>query len=275
MKHVLLYSSAALFAVVQAPTASFADKPSTVATAAGGTNQAKPPEEAFDPRATKILREMGTYLASLKSFEVQTEGTDEVVLKNGSKVQVVTESRATIERPSALRSEPIGAGGGPTAGGMTAWYDGKNLTVYCKPTNTYGQVAAPGTLDAMFDLARKKYGLEAPAVDLLFADPFKVLTEDAYAGQYLGIENIDGVPAHHLAYQEKDVDWQIWVKDGPQPVPLRYVITTKTMAAQPQFTVRLTHWNTNAALTPQTFAATIPPGATRVATLPNQCPATR
>ena len=47
--------------------------------------------------------------------------------------------------------------------------------------------------------------------------------------EYLGVHAYYGKQAHHIAVTEKDVDWQIWIQDGPQPVPLRYVITTKDM----------------------------------------------
>jgi hypothetical protein len=84
---------------------------------------------------------------------------------------------------------------------MTAWYDGKSLSLYCKTANTYGTAPAPPTIDLMLDLARNKYGIEAPGADLVYQDAYAVLTEDAKVGEYIGVEDVDGIPTHHLAFQ--------------------------------------------------------------------------
>jgi hypothetical protein len=145
------------------------------------------------------------------------------------------------------------------------------MTLYCKMDNTYGTVKAPPTLDAALDELQSKYGIDASGADLLYSKPYDILTEQAKHGQYLGLETIDAVPAHHLAYQGKTVDWQVWIKDGPEPVPLRYVITTKTMKTEPQFTVQLSHWEPDANVPDSTFKPELPPGATRLASLPTRC----
>jgi hypothetical protein len=158
---------------------------------------------------------------------------------------------------------------------MTGWYDGKALTVYCKTNNTYGTVPAPPTLGAALDMARNKYGVEAPASDLVYEDPYAVLTENAKTGKYLGVEDVGGIPAHHLAFQQDDVDWQLWVQDGPKPLPVRYVITTKTMPTQPEFTANLTAWDTQATPAADAFDAKPPAGAKRVEGLSVSCPAVK
>jgi hypothetical protein len=74
--------------------------------------------------------------------------------------------------------------------------------------------------------------------------------------------------AHHLAVTKKDVTYQIWIQDGPQPVPLRYVVTGRNMAGAPQFTIELRNWRPNAPITDDCFAFTPPAGARRVAFAP-------
>ena len=43
---------------------------------------------------------------------------------------------------------------------MAFSYDGKSMTLLCKPTNTYGTVPAPANLDTAMDTVRKKYRLD-------------------------------------------------------------------------------------------------------------------
>src|SRR5579863_5605560 len=168
---------------------------------------------------------MTDYLASLQSFTVQSSSLDEVVLKTGQKIQIANESLVSVKRPNRLRSEQVGAAGN----GMAFWYDGKTMSLYCAASHTYGIAPAPPALDAMIDAARKRFQIEAPGADLLFSHPYEILTEQVTGGRMIGRETIDGVAANHLAFVGEDVDWQVWIQDGPRPLPLRFVITTKTM----------------------------------------------
>lgn len=223
-------------------------------------------EKAIDPAAEKLLRAMTDYLSGLRTFAVRSASVDEVVLKSGEKLQLLGDSRVSVARPNRLRSEQVGPGGG-----MAFWYDGHAMTLYCKATNTYGTVPAPPTLDATIDEARKKYEVEAPGADLLYSHPYEILTEQVTGGQFVGRETIDGVAANHLAFTGEEVDWQIWIQDGPTPLPLRYTITTKTMKEEPEFTAALSHWEPHAAIADATFAFKPPAGAKRVDSLPTSC----
>jgi hypothetical protein len=159
---------------------------------------------------------------------------------------------------------------------MTFSYDGKTMSLYCKANNEYATLTAPSTIDATIDKVRKDYQADAPGADLLFSKPYDVLSDGLKRGQVIGQEAIDGVLTNHLAFQQEGgVDWQIWVKDGPDPVPLRYVITTTSVKAQPQFTVQLSHWEPNAAVSPATFDYKPPADATKVDAFPTKCRVTK
>ena len=82
--------------------------------------------------------------------------------------------------------------------------------------------------------------------------------------EYVGLEPIDGVMAHHIAVTKKNVDWQIWIKDGPEAVPLRFVVTTKDLPNQPQFTLELHNWRSNVPVAADAFAFTPPSDAKRI-----------
>jgi len=231
---------------------------------------AGPPSPAghrgIDPEAERLLRGMTTYLASLQSFTVQSAATDEVVLTTGQKIQIATESLVSVQRPNRLRSEQVGA-----TGGMTFWYDGKNMTLACKVDDSYATLAAPSTIDGTIDRVRKEFRLDAPGADLLYSRPYEVLTEQVIGGRYIGRETIDSVAADHLAFEGETVDWQIWIQEGSQPLPLRFVVTTKGIKAQPQFTVRLSRWDPGIEVPPATFVFEPVAGARRLPSFPGQC----
>jgi hypothetical protein len=227
-------------------------------------------KKGISPDADRALHKMTDYLAGLQSFKVQSAAKDEVVLKSGQKIDLSSQSETSVQRPNKLKSEQIGA-----KGGLAFWYDGKSMTLECTANSTYTTKPAPPTLDGAIDQARREFGIEAPGADLLYSKPYDVLTEQVTSGQVIGHETIDGAPVTHLAFQGEEVDWQIWIKDGAEPLPVWFSIITKTMPSQPEFEVHLSHWETKAALSPTEFAFQAPPNATRAATFPKTCsPAT-
>ncbi|MFL6733219.1 MAG: DUF2092 domain-containing protein, partial [Sphingomicrobium sp.] len=58
-----------------------------------------------------------------------------------------------------------------------------------------------------------------------------------------------------------ETDWQIWIAQGQNPYPCRYVITSKEVDQSPQFTLVVRDWKAGAAVGQSDFAFTAPPGA--------------
>jgi hypothetical protein len=239
--------------------------PAATAPAATGTTK-----KGISPEADRALRRMTDYLAGLQSFRVQSSAKDEVVLKSGQKIDLLSQSQTSVQRPSRLRSEQIGA-----KGGLAFMYDGKSMTLSCTGSGAFMTKPAPASIDGAIDQARKDFGIEAPGADLLYSRPYDILTEQVTGGQVIGHETLDGVPVTHLAFQGEEVDWQIWIKDGNEPVPVLFSIITKTMPSQPEFEVRMSNWETKAALPASMFAFQPPANAKAVTTFPSSCgPAT-
>ena len=227
---------------------------------------AAPTRKPIDPEADRMLRAMTDYLARLPSFRVQSAAIDEVVLASGQKIEIASESQVSVQRPNRLRSEQLGA-----SNGLAFWYDGKAMTLKCNADNSYATVPAPANIDATIDKVRKDFRIDAPGADLLFSRPYDILTEQVTAGQFIGRETVDGKVTNHLAFEGEEVDWQIWILDGPQPLPVRFVVTTKGVKNQPQFTVQLSKWEPGATLAPATFQFASPGSARRVQSFPVNC----
>ena len=74
---------------------------------------------------------------------------------------------------------------------------------------------------------------------------------------------VDGVECEHLAFRTPDTDWQIWIETGDRPVPHKYVITSKTLAGAPQYTLRIKDWKTDPIADADAFTFKAPEGATK------------
>jgi hypothetical protein len=103
-----------------------------------------------------------------------------------------------------------------------------------------------------------------PGADLLLTTSFAELTRDVLTARHIGLGVINGVECQHLAFRNGDVDWQIWIRTGDRPLPCRYVITSKTLAGGPQYTVTFTDWAVNSAAASSSFAYNPPSGTNEV-----------
>lgn len=92
--------------------------------------------------------------------------------------------------------------------------------------------------------------------------------QDVTAGFVVGKGVVAGARCDHLAFRKPDVDWQIWMREGPRPLPCKFVITSKRVAGMPSFSVVMTGWNTAPKLAGGTFTFAPPKDAKRIEFLP-------
>jgi hypothetical protein len=143
-------------------------------------------------------------------------------------------------------------------------YDGKTVTLHNRADNVYGSTPAPAATDDMFDMLAEKFGMTLPMSDLLFSNPYKALIGRVRSGRYLGTGYVFETKCHHLAFRQEVVDWELWIEDGPRPLPRKLVITYKEAPGDPQYTAYLSNWNLSADVPDSRFSFAAPPGAKKV-----------
>jgi hypothetical protein len=92
--------------------------------------------------------------------------------------------------------------------------------------------------------------------------------ENVTSGFVVGKGVVEGMRCDHLAFRGAGVDWQIWIQEGAQPLPRKWVITSTDIAGSPQFEVVMTKWNLAPQFGEKTFAFTPGKGARKVDFLP-------
>jgi hypothetical protein len=212
-----------------------------------------------EAKADQHLKAMSSYLAGLKSFTVQVEESFDVVQEDGQKLQFSNERKISVRRPNKVHGES----NGDTAHSRF-YYDGKTVTVFDPLNKTYATEKVSDTIDKMLDELHERYGIDQPLADFLFADPYKVLMEYVREGSYVGLNRVGKQKCHHLAFQQRLLDWQIWIEAGKQPLPRKLVITFKRQAGEPQYQAILHHWEINPELAEAVFHFEPPVGVHRV-----------
>jgi hypothetical protein len=217
-----------------------------------------PRAQAQDGDARKILKSMSDFMAGQKASSLTFDSDIEVITTDLQKIQFTSSGQLQMVRPDKLHARRTGG-----YKDIEIVFDGKTLTINNKDGNSFAQVDANGSIDQLVDLLREKYGVVAPGADLLFSDVFKIMIEDVIDAKHIGRGVIDGVECEHLAFRTPQTDWQIWVEVGARPIPRKYVITSKTVAGAPQYTLRIKEWRTD--VPADAFVFKPPQGAKKMA----------
>jgi len=206
-------------------------------------------EGVVEPAAIEALRSMSNYLRSANTLAIKSDGSFDVVTNDGQRIQFDGTTQYKIRRPGFVIDY------NSDAKDRKFVYDGKTFTVYSPKLDFYASVAAPATNRETLDLIYKKFGIALPLEDLFrwgdgtSADRLKQI-KAAYA---VGTATIDGVETNHFAYREADVDWEVWIQQGGQPLPRKLVIVDRSDPSRPTFTARL-DWQVNPTFSDSDFA---------------------
>ena len=217
-----------------------------------------------EPRADRILYEMGEYLRTAREFTFHADITNDVVSTSGPMVQYGGASDVSVRRPDRLYVDYSG-----DRRRSRVFIDGRRFTFYGMALGVYATTEVPPDLDAAIDHVFDTYGFSVPIADLLYSDPYAVLTENVWSGFWVGRHSIDGTPCHHLAFSQELIDWQIWIEDGPRPVPRKLVVTHKNEPGAPQYTAKLSGWDFEPRLSDHCFRFDPPVGTDRIEFLSN------
>jgi hypothetical protein len=216
-------------------------------------------QDASVQNAKALLKAMSDYLAAQKVISLSYDAVFEVVSKEQQKLQLATSGTVLLNRPDQIHTTRK-AGFADTE----MVYDGKILSFLGKGQNAYVQAEVPGTIDTLIDELRDKYQRQLPGADLLQSGVYEALMTDVTDVKDLGSGVIGGVECDHLAFRAKETDWQIWIAQGDNPYPCRYVITSKGVDQAPQFTLTIREWKAGAGVSAADFIFKAPAGAKRM-----------
>ncbi len=221
-----------------------------------------PQQNANDPtvqNAKARLKAMSDYLAAQKTISLAYDTVFEVVSSDHQKLQIATSGTIALDRPDKIRAtRKSGFSDTETV------YDGKTLSILGKRQNSYVQAEVPGTIDTLIDQLRDRFHRQLPGADLLLQNVYGELMTDVTDVKDLGSGVIGGTECDHFAFRAKETDWQIWITQGDNPRPCRYVITSKDVDQAPQFTMVVRDWKAGAGVAGAGFAFKPPAGAKRL-----------
>ncbi|MGD9644718.1 MAG: DUF2092 domain-containing protein [Pirellulales bacterium] len=229
------------------------------------------------PQAAKVVEAFSKFSMELKGFSVRQSSKIAGELK-GQKFDMTMQHDIRARRPNQLSIVAESSQGGA---GVQIVSDGQAMTVFYKAMKKYASVEAPESLAAagenQFVVGTLAAGNGNQVTAALLADdPQAQLLDNVKQLDYVGVEEVDGRKCHHLAATGADFDWQLWIADGREPLPVRFSpdltrIFARLMArggaadgVKVDCVVSFSDWQLNPKFGEDAFAFTAPAGAEQV-----------
>jgi len=219
-------------------------------------------ESSRDGKAIDRLTSMGHYLRGLKVFAVHADITKDEVLVNEQKLQFAGTADYLVQTPNHLRLEVKN-----DRRHRTYTYNGETMTQYSPRIGYYATMGVTGNLGEVVQQVKEKYDLDLPLADLFLWGTKKADPKDIKEAASIGAERIGNQDCDHYAFRQENIDWQIWIQQGKQPLPLKLVITTTDEASQPQY-VAVLKWNLSPKLNKNDFRFIPPKNAKKIEIVP-------
>jgi hypothetical protein len=213
----------------------------------------------IDPKAAGILQDMSYYMGSQFEYTYKADMMFDDVLESKQKIQYNAEETVYLKKPDKFYTGYVS-----DLGGYKLWYDAGQATLLEVPLNDFSLATLPPSVDQALNKLKEEYQFTPALSEFLFIDTYKVMTANVISGAYFGKSKVMGANCHHLVFVEKDIDWQIWIEDGNEPIPRKVVITYKTMPNSPQYIAMLSDWNFKNSFPDSLFSADLPKDAKHI-----------
>ena len=192
----------------------------------------------MEPRALDLLKRMSATLSAAKALTYRSRSTVEVPANTGQFVTLFATSDVALQRPNKLRVHVTGE-----VPNFDFYYNGTTITAFAPQKQVYSVANAPATIDAMLKFIVDKTGIQFPSADVMYSDPYAMLTKELTSAFVVGPATVDGVACEHLAFMGPGVHWEIWIDTGKSALPRRLVVTYTEIQNFPRFLVEFSDWN--------------------------------
>jgi hypothetical protein len=191
------------------------------------------------PDADALLLAMANFMARAPGLRVTMRSSYDAIQPDGQRIEFGERRQILLQPPDKLRVEVERSDG--EQGGVV--FDGRWITAYNARDNVYARVQRPGSLDQALVYLVRDLQATMPLARMFTTGFPPYLDERAKFVTFVEERTLFEVRTDHLAARSDDVDLQLWIAKGPEPLPRRVVITYKNAPGQPQFRADLYDWS--------------------------------
>lgn len=211
-------------------------------------------------QALASLRRMSDFLASRPTLRFASDIRYDAVQASGQKIEFGSHRTFAFAFPNQARIEALHWDGQQEF----ATFDGERFSAAIPERDVYATVQYAGTVAEAFDYLDTKFGLASPLFDLVRRDVADDVASRIQSARHIGTVTIDGTLCDQLAFVAEHLDFQLFIRQGEEPVPIRLLIDYHGEPGSPQFRAQMSDWKMSAALPDESFRFIPPAGAQRV-----------
>ena len=227
-------------------------------TTASDTARAEQTEQTEQALAT--LSRMSEFLSLQPTLRFEADIQYDAVQRSGQKIEFGSQRKVALARPDHIRVDVSHWNGEQE---LIA-YDGHHLSATLPGRRVYASREFEGSGAEALELLVNEHGLAAPLSDLLRRDLTGEIADRVISARHIRTVTIGGLPCDHLAFRAERVDFQLFIQQGDEPLPVRFVIDYHAESGSPQFRAQLHDWDFAAALPDSLFRFSPAVGAQRI-----------
>jgi len=214
----------------------------------------------LDLEARAILMEMAAFISRVPAFSVTLRSAYDAIQEDGQYIEFGERRHVLLQRPDQLRVETERSDGEHNL----VLFDGDKITGFKADDNIFAQVEKPGTIDETLIYLVRDLQFKLPLARMLHTGFAQQLEKMITAVSYVEENVLFDVVTDHLAVRAENIDMQLWVAQGDEPLPRRIVITYMNAPGQPQFRGDFTDWSIEPKVAADSFTFTPPADAEKV-----------
>jgi hypothetical protein len=223
----------------------------------GSTAQADSKQQS--PEGLQVLKSMSEFISRQDGYRLTGQASSDAWLEAGLVISNTAEIELSYREPASMNFTRLGGGGMDVLN-----IDKGQLLYFDSSTGYYATADTPEGINQALDYAFEKLGIDLPLMDLVRADAFERMVGDGDIVMYLTDgSRVGGVNCHQLVIRAPDLDIQLWVQEGDQPLPRRVVLTDKWLQGSPRFVANM-QWELNPEFERDSFEYSPPEGAERI-----------
>jgi hypothetical protein len=232
--------------------------------AAGLSSCATATRPQADAKATAVIETMSQRLTAARTLRVTATRDASSGFYVGFDVAEHAQIRAVVARPGKML-----AVADTNLGRRSVSYDGSGILFVDHKAKTHARVKTGRDIDSAVRELERVYGMMPPLAELLVNKPASFLMEGVTSTQHQGEEKVTGEICDHLAFQQANLSWELWVAKSDH-LPRKMVITHPNGEGGPPLKVTLTlkSWDLQAPVSEADFALPVPSGSIPVEMIP-------
>lgn len=232
---------------------------STTTTTTTSSSSAAVVSESEQLGRTRVM-EMANFLAAAEKFSFSLRAGFDVVQDNGQKIEFGEIREITVQRPDRVRIEELASDGARDV----MVFDGKNISILNGEKKVFAQAPQPGDIDTTVLYFVRDLQMRLPLAPLLMRHFPRELERRMQSIDAVEQTDILGQPALHLAGRTATVDFQVWIAEGKQPLPLRIILSYREIEGHPQFWANFSKWDLTPEINKTSFIFAAPADATQI-----------